>query len=121
VWGAAGGVPTAQALDAFAAALLKGGSSACVMRVEVGVATTAGPQAMANVDEAPDGADRLFMLHTSDAAHLEEVSGVFASTLASLPEQPVWLFEAGYQLASRVEHAEVAAPSRPAPRLDLMP
>jgi hypothetical protein len=49
------------------------------------------------------------------------VSGVFASTLASLPEQPVWLFEAGYQLASRVEHAEVAAPSRPAPRLDLMP
>jgi hypothetical protein len=121
VWDAAGGGPAAQALDAFAAALLQGGASACVMRVEVGVATAAGPQAMANVDEAPEGADRLFMLHTPDAAHLDEVAAVFAQALVTLPEQPVWMFEAGYQLASRVEHAEVAAPKRPAARLDLMP
>lgn len=119
VWGA--GVPAAQALDAFAAALLRGGSSACVMRVEVGVATAAGPQAMANVDDAPQGADRLFMLHTSGTAQLNDVSAAFARAVAMLPEQPVWMFEAGYQLASRVEHAEVAAPDRPAPRQDLMP
>ncbi|CAN5677961.1 hypothetical protein BH11PSE7_BH11PSE7_37330 [soil metagenome] len=121
VWDAAAGEPTAQALEAFAAALLKGGSSACVMRVEVGVASAAGPQAMANVDGAPEGADRIFMLHTSNAAHLTALSGVLASALAALPQQPLWQFEATYLLASRVEHAQVASPARPAPRLDLMP
>ena len=121
VWAGASGAPTAQALDAFAATLLRDGSSACVMRVEAGIATAAGPQAMANVDEAPEGDDRLFMLHTTDASQLGKAATVFARALAALPAQPVWMFEAGYQLASRVEHAEVAALKRPAPRLDLMP
>lgn len=122
VWDTQHAVAPSQAtFDAFAGALLRNGALCCAMHVRIGLATEAGPQALANVDDAPPGMERLFMLHTTNTSHLDQLKRVFDETLAALPVPPRWQRQATYRLASRVLHAEVTQPSRPAPRLDLMP
>ncbi len=122
VWDAArDDAPSHSVLNAFAHSMLRESAAGCAMRVQVGLATTAGPQALANVDDAPDGVERLFMLHATNSAHLARLMPVFADVAARMLTRPLWHRQACYSLASHVLHAEVAQPKRPAPRLDLMP
>ena len=113
--------PTPAQLQALAGNLLQQGAKACATRVTIGTGEAAGPQAMANVDAAPAGLEHVFALQTARLDDLPLLGEVFSEIAAGLLASSIWHAQSSYQFSSRVLHADVAQPLRPAPRLDLMP
>lgn len=121
VW-AQGTAPTGEVLQAFADRLLRDGAAAGVTRVRLQAVQAAGPQALKNVDRAPEGAEYIGLVESFEPGGVETLATLLSRVEASAwPQAPRWRELGGYRLASRVQHADVAAPTRPAPRLDLMP
>ncbi|MBN9408416.1 MAG: hypothetical protein J0H69_04615 [Burkholderiales bacterium] len=121
VWlGAPGAAPD---WPAFAAGLLADGAPACMSRVRIQQVVAAGAQAIANHDEAPAGEEFLCLAESSDAAALDALADCVTRRLDALApsRRPGWVWHSRYRFACRVDHADVAAATRPAPRLDLMP
>ncbi|MBP7566422.1 MAG: hypothetical protein KA795_10460 [Burkholderiaceae bacterium] len=108
---------------AFAAGLLADGAPACMSRVRIQQVVAAGAQAMANQDDAPAGMEYLCLTESSDAAALDALVACVTRRLDALApsRRPDWVRHSRYRFACRVDHSDVAAATRPAPRLDLMP
>lgn len=114
--------PTPAELQAFADQLLHAGAGLGATRVRIQAVETAGPQALKNVDSAPAGKEYIGMVETFEPNPF----GPLAQTIESVEAlvwrvAPMWRDVGSYRMASRVAHADVAAPTRPAPRLALMP
>lgn len=107
---------------ALAAELLGAGADLCVSRVRIQQALPAGPQAMRNADRAPAGREWLCQVETAEPEALSDLAArVDGQLRAQLPQAPAWTHASRYRFLSLVRHADVQAPQRPAPRLDLMP
>ncbi|QHE85553.1 hypothetical protein [Hydrogenophaga sp. BPS33] len=114
--------PSAAALQRYADQLLFTGAALGVTRVRIQAVETAGPQALRNVDSAPTGAEYVGIVDSFEPDVSDALARLATSTeTAAWPVAPVWRAVGSYRMASRVHHADVAAPTRPAPRLDLMP
>lgn len=114
--------PTPQELENFAQRLLQAGAALGVARVRLQAVDTAGPQALKNVDSAPAGTEWIAIVDTIEPDQFEALAQMVADTeRATWRVTPIWRGSGSYRMASRVHHADVAAPVRPAPRLDLMP
>lgn len=110
--------------------VLTQGARDVVTRVTVGRVQPAGPQAMGNVDDAPEGDEWIYMIEATDAEQLATVEASARTVLSALAAdpttqsdpgvQPLWLAATHYRYASQVLHADVARPGRPAARIDLM-
>jgi hypothetical protein len=114
--------PTEAALQAMAQHLLGVGAPLGVTRVRLQRVEIAGPQALGNVDSAPAGAEYIGIVETFEPDRFDALAALAATAQAThWPTRALWSGSGSYRLASRVVHADVAAPTRPAPRLDLMP
>lgn len=121
VWSIAS-APTPTELQAFADQVLQSGAHLGVTRVRIQAVDTAGPQALKNVDSAPAGTEYIGMVETFEPDPFELLAERVASAEAlAWRAAPLWRDVGSYRMASRVVHTDVAAPTRPAPRLDLMP
>lgn len=105
--------PSAEVLHAFARKRFVEGAGHFVTRVQIGATSVVGPQALPNQDSAPAGAEFILLAQTSRAACAEQLAHLLEE--ACRQAGAVWCQASAYQLASHVVHAEVSAPSRPAP------
>lgn len=77
---------------------------------------------MRNADRAPAGREWLCQVETAEPEALADLAArVDGQVRAQLPQAPAWTHASCYRFLSLVRHADVQAPQRPAPRLDLMP
>lgn len=114
--------PGQSQLQAMADHLLRAGASLGVTRVRLLRVEAAGPQALGNVDRAPAGIEYVAVVETFESDRFEALAELVASAERThWRAPPLWRETGSYRLASRVVHADVASPTRPAPRLDLMP
>lgn len=110
----------APELQAMSTQLLNDGASACVCHVRLARVVQAGPQAIKNVLDAPDGHEYLALAQTADLDALSSLKILLTGAFARLaPAAPGHYSQ--YRYASRVLHKDVRQPQRPAPRLELMP
>jgi hypothetical protein len=121
VW-PAGRAPGRVLWQAVAERALAAAAGPGATRVRIQQVEAAGPQALANVDDAPPGAEFVVLLdHVAEAMPVSQ-PGVARQAIASCgAAAPLWWREATFRLASQVRHDDVAAAARPAPRIDLMP
>ena len=105
-------------LQAIAVQLLNDGASACVSHVRIARVMQAGPQAIRNVQDSPDGHEYLVLAQTADLDALSSLKALLAGAFARLTPAPGHYSQ--YRFASRVLHRDVRQPQRPAPRLGLM-
>lgn len=114
--------PSAAALQRYADQLLFAGAAHGVTRVRIQAVETAGPQALRNVDSAPAGMEFVGIVDSFEPDVSDALARLAASTEThAWAVPPLWRAVGSYRMASRVQHADVAAPTRPAPRLNLMP
>jgi hypothetical protein len=113
--------PSGESLDLFSSLLLRRGAEFCAMRVQTGKVHHAGPQALANVDAAPQGMEYIFIVHTSRPQELEQLSRKAETVITEVFGPPAWKHDSCYQFSSVVTHDEVKGPIRPEARVDLMP
>jgi hypothetical protein len=127
--------------------LLADGVNEIVTRVTAGRVRTAGPQAMPNQDDGPAGDEFIVLVEAADPERLPAIEAVALAVFAQTTSHadagaPARGFGARrdrmshdhashdhasypcasyYRYISRVLHADVAGPIRPAPRTDAMP
>ncbi len=121
VWDGAA-APEGPAMQAIAGRVLSEGAGHGVARCRIMRVQTVGPQAFSNVDAAPAGVEFVCVveaLHGRSMASL--AAGVHAAMASEKVPAPLWAHHSLYELSSSVMHSDVARPTRPAPRLDLMP
>lgn len=114
--------PGPSELQGMADHLLLAGAPLGVTRVRIQDVENVGPQALLNEDRAPVGAEYIGIIETLKPDCFEPLAQLVETAETShWHVEPLWREAGSYRLASRVEHADVAAPKRPVPRLDLMP
>jgi hypothetical protein len=117
-----GSAPQGPTVQALASRILREGAGHGVVRCRIMRVETVGPQAFSNVDAAPAGLELICVveaLHGRAMASL--AAGVHAALASENVPAPLWAHHSLYDLSSSVRHSDVAGPTRPAPRLDLMP
>ena len=105
--------PALQRLQELADALLDFERPDGVNRVQVGLATPAGIQALADEDDAPVGMEHLYLVQTAAPERLDALRRRFQVLAGDLLGEGRWARFMAYRLASRVLHAEVAHHRRP--------
>lgn len=114
--------PSQVELQGMADRLLQAGTTLGVTRVRIQRVENAGPQALGNVDSAPAGTEYIGIVETFEPDRFESLTEFVESVEAShWRVVPLWREAGSYRLVSNVQHADVKARARPAPRLDLMP
>lgn len=114
--------PGEEQLQRMADHLLAAGAPLGVTRVRIQRVDIVGPQALRNEDQAPVGAEYIGIVESLETDRFDPLAKLVETAEASYWKvKPLWRQAGSYRLMSRVEHADVARPKRPAPRLDLMP
>jgi len=120
VWDA---VPAEWALRLAALAARLRAAAPDVTRVAGGWVADAGPQAIANVQDAPHGAEAIVWAELEgevDATRLRARLALLHREVKDIWPPPLWQQDGGYGAITRVEHTHPPGTPRPAPRMDLM-
>lgn len=94
-----------------------------ITRVAGGWVSEAGPQALANVRDAPNGVEAIFWAELDgdvDRGRLQAHQHMLREQFNALLPEPLWQHSAGYSAITRVLRTHPPGGPRPPPRLDLM-
>lgn len=92
-------------------------------RVAGGWVADAGPQAIANVQDAPPGHEAVIWAELeaeADETRLAARRDELVRRIDAMAPAPLWRCADGYRLLTRIERAHAAGSPRPSPRTDLM-
>jgi hypothetical protein len=89
-------------------------------RILIGLSRAAGPQALLNVDDAPEGIEAVFVLQSIGEAELSDISEHFRRHISASLQAPAWQRSSIYHRISHIAHRPVSGQERPSPRSDLM-
>ena len=89
-------------------------------RILIGLSRAAGPQALRNVDDAPEGIEALFVLQSESSAELPDISEHFRQHMSGSMQAPVWRRSSTFRRISHIVGKSVGGQVRPSPRSDLM-
>jgi hypothetical protein len=89
-------------------------------RILIGLSRAAGPQALRNVDDAPEGIEAVFVLQSENPAGLSDISEHFRQHTRDSLQAPVWRKSSTFRRISRIIGKSAGGQERPSPRSDLM-
>jgi hypothetical protein len=89
-------------------------------RILIGLSRAAGPQALRNVDDAPEGIEAVFVLQSESPAELSDVGEHFRQRISASLQAPVWRRSSTFRRISHIVGKSVGGQERPSPRSDLM-
>jgi hypothetical protein len=89
-------------------------------RILIGLSRAAGPQALRNVDDAPEGIEAVFVLQSENPAGLSDISEHFRQHTRDSLQAPVWRKSSTFRRISRIVGKSAGGQERPSPRSDLM-